>query len=73
MLKSEMGGYLKEAVVALTMPPADYDARSIHKAISVRMNNRRVNTLGKEDYFPLPLSYIVRARLSQLLRVQDMT
>ncbi|KAK2172621.1 hypothetical protein NP493_945g00004 [Ridgeia piscesae] len=34
MLKSEMGGYLKEAVVALTMTPADYDARSIHKAIS---------------------------------------
>ena len=37
--KSELSGHLKEAVVALCMQPADYDARSIHKAIDVSVNS----------------------------------
>ena len=37
-LKSNLSGNLKEAVTALFMLPADYDARSIHKALSVSMN-----------------------------------
>ena len=35
-LKYELGGHFEDIVVALMMPPADYDATSLRKAVKVR-------------------------------------
>lgn len=34
-LKYELGGHFEDIVLALMMPPADYDATSLRKAIKV--------------------------------------